>query len=1012
MIKIEKHLVLYKYILSLFGVSEFEELQKELSEINTFIQSDGTTSFYKRIVTLPGIKTDKIQEENLLRYDKNIIYYTQKISFGRDKVSLKYFQYLAILFSEIIFDNLKNRRKEFLDELNAFLSQYNDEQILNLIDEFSEKDILKLAYWMATGSGKTLIMHVNYYQFIKYKLFEPDNIILITPNEGLSKQHFEEMLKSGIPCKLYGGNLSGTLNENEVLIIEITKLVEEKKGGGITIPVKTFERRNLIFVDEGHKGKSSEEQKWAILRNKLSEEGFVFEYSATFGQILSERNKETLKEYAKSIIFDYSYKYFYLDNYGKDFSVTNKPKNDISDKKFTEIMFAANLLSYYEQLLIFDQFYHEARELNLEKPLWIFVGTTVTGKQTDSDVLQIVGLINKMFTDSEWLIGIIQKILDGNTGLKDVTNTDIFENKFKYLRSIDVKADDILNKIAGGKGAFSVYEMKNADGELGIKTGENDYFGVINIGDVSGFKKELEKIKIEVKSDSIETSLFDKIKNDKSKINILIGSKKFIEGWDTWRVSCMGLLNIGKSEGPQIIQLFGRGIRIKGKNYSLKRSFINENLKILETLFIYGIKANYLDTFLDAISKEDAQFELFEIPVKANNEKIWEKLYTLGKDENKKFEEEIIIYKYDVPEYVSVNLLPQVIIHNALNREGVITQTTNSSRLGKQIPRNLINLFNWNFIMNELVEFKVIRGYLNLILNQKKLKDYLESDYYGIVVNENEFNISSKDELNNVQNMAINVLKKYLEKYYNSQAKKYESANMHYKNLAKQDPLFVFEREKGAHSYKLKVGKDKKEKIKEITKLINNISALMNEEDNKLKRIHFDKHCFLPLLIDDKDIDSFSPCALNESEIKFIKDLKEYLKINSRNYSKYEIFLLRNFPKSGTGFFNLSGFYPDFIMWIKDEAKQHIAFLDPKGLIHSKILDDEKIKLHIDIKKIQEKENNENLFLYSFIISGTKYEDLIKGRTEPPAKDEYKNNNVLFLEDDSWPEELLKKILN
>jgi hypothetical protein len=45
----------------------------------------------------------------------------------------------------------------------------------------------------------------------------------------------------------------------------------------------------------------------------------------------------------------------------------------------------------------------------------------------------------------------------------------------------------------------------------------------------------------------------------------------------------MGLLNIGKGEGPQIIQLFGRGVRLKGKNLSLKRS-VNPEISILETL--------------------------------------------------------------------------------------------------------------------------------------------------------------------------------------------------------------------------------------------------------------------------------------------------------------------------------------------------------------------------------------------------------------------------------------------
>jgi len=113
----------------------------------------------------------------------------------------------------------------------------------------------------------SLITHINYYQFFHYNLFSPDNIILITPNEGLSKQHFEELQKSGIASRLYAGSLSalGKTWEREILVIEMTKFVEEKKGGGVTVPVDVFEGRNLVFVDEGHKGRRSEEQKWAKL---------------------------------------------------------------------------------------------------------------------------------------------------------------------------------------------------------------------------------------------------------------------------------------------------------------------------------------------------------------------------------------------------------------------------------------------------------------------------------------------------------------------------------------------------------------------------------------------------------------------------------------------------------------------------------------------------------------------------------------------------------------------------
>ena len=55
------------------------------------------------------------------------------------------------------------------------------------------------------------------------------------------------------------------------------------------------------------------------------------------------------------------------------------------------------------------------------------------------------------------------------------------------------------------------------------------------------------------------------LNNKDSHLNVLVGSRKFTEGWSSWRVSTMGLLNMGQGEGSQIIQLFGRGVRLKGK---------------------------------------------------------------------------------------------------------------------------------------------------------------------------------------------------------------------------------------------------------------------------------------------------------------------------------------------------------------------------------------------------------------------------------------------------------------
>jgi len=1007
---IEKYFVLFKYLLNLLGVSTFKDLQERLRKTPERVDSDGRSYFMNVLKSLENIK---ISEDDLKRYDENIQSYVRKINYKREPVSLKYFQYLAVLFTEIFLDNLKNRKIEFLNELNEFLKRYKKDNGIE-ISPFNEDDLRKLAFYMATGSGKTLIAHINYYQFFNYDLFSPDNILFITPNEGLSKQHFEELQKSGVPCRLYTGSLSGALgNEREVLIIEITKFVEEKKGGGVTLPVDTFEGKNLIFVDEGHKGKMSEEQKWANFREKLAKNGFVFEYSATFGQILSESNREILEEYAKSIIFDYSYKYFYLDGYGKDFSVLNistKQKN-ISEEEFQELVFVANMLSFYEQLLTYYENQNEAKAYNFEKPLWIFVGATVVGKREkieiekkeESDVLQVVELIKKAINE-DWLEKEVELILSGKTNLKNDEGRDIFENKFDYFKKRGIKIEDMYKKIFGGVGGFKVYELKNVEGELGLKVGENDYFGVINIGDVSSFKKKLEEKGISIEQDVVSESLFDNIKEESSKINILIGSRKFIEGWDTWRVSSMCLLNIGVGQGPLIIQLFGRGVRLKGKGMTLKRSN-DEKVKSLETLSIYGIKAEYLKSFLETIRKEEVEFETIKIPVKPMHKDKWNELYTLSKDENRRFEEEILRLKADEQLSITIDILPRISeISSKDKREDIIISQIKTEPSNLEF-KDYVDLIDWNEIEHEIYNFKIVRGYWNLIFDRNTLKNILLSKQYEIKTPQNIFEVNDVNDINRLEEIVLLVIKKYIDSFYRKYAKRFETENLQYITLEKQTPLSIFEQPTGNYNYIIQVNKTNEKLIEEIKNIINNIDALFKDDDKTLPRIYFDAHLYVPILLQDKEIDRIYPAGLVESEKEFIEGLRNYLK---NNKPQFEIYLLRNFPKRGIGFFNLSGFYPDFIMWIKSNKKQIAVFIDPKGLEHTKGLDDEKIQLKNTLKEIEQKLGKSNLLLDSFILSKTPYKELIEGRTNPPSEDEYIENHVLFLENKDWPEKLFK----
>ena len=83
----------------------------------------------------------------------------------------------------------------------------------------------------------------------------------------------------------------------------------------------------------------------------------------------------------------------------------------------------------------------------------------------------------------------------------------------------------------------------------------------------------------------------------------------------------MGLLNIGKNEGSQIIQLFGRGVRLRGRNMTLKRSSAldgshPDQIGLLETLNIFAVHANYMVQFRDYLKREGVPTEgLLELPL-------------------------------------------------------------------------------------------------------------------------------------------------------------------------------------------------------------------------------------------------------------------------------------------------------------------------------------------------------------------------------------------------------------
>ena len=439
---------------------------------------------------------------------------------------LKYFQQLALLYTEHVLHRFFLDRAAFLADLNGVVAQWNQD-IRAEADRFppvSVDDLTKLAYWMATGSGKTLLLHINYYQFLHYHALAGarrlNSILLITPNAGLSDQHLEEFAKSGIPAQRFRSAGSANLERNTVQVLEITKLTE-RGAGPLTVHVESFEGNNLVFVDEGHRGASGDV--WMRLRDTVAAEGFTFEYSATFGEALNGSNKQAdfaLRQgYGKSIVFDYRYRYFHGDGYGKDYNLLNLPKG--YDPAYGDVLLMGNLLAFYEQQRLYAELGDARRPYYVEPPLLVFIGHTVqTGKSKSSltadnkaslsDVLNMVRFLQRVATNSDgWAVAAIERILAGRSDLKDAAGRDVFFDKLLTLKQLPVTSAELYADLlahvfhAPTSASLHLANLRNAAGEIGVRTGNSDtYFAVINIGDDANFIKMAEDAQLGLATES------------------------------------------------------------------------------------------------------------------------------------------------------------------------------------------------------------------------------------------------------------------------------------------------------------------------------------------------------------------------------------------------------------------------------------------------------------------------------------------------------------------------------
>ena len=515
--------------------------------------------------------------------------------------------------------------------------------------------------------------------------------------------------------------------------------------------------------------------------------------------------------------------------------------------------------------------------------------------------------------------------------------------------------------------------------------------------------------------------LFADVDRQDSTVNIVIGARRFIAGWNSWRVSTMGLMHVGVNEGPEIIQMFGRGVRLKGYNMSLKRHreiegelpADSDELAELEKLYIFGLRANYMQTFQDLLEKEGlrAEQETFSLPTTWNFARQKDlKLIRLKDDRKYHLSAERPILPGpggDDSPIVTLDLYSKL---QSVASDGAALSVETGQSVVDLTP--YAAFFNAERIYERLLSRKQQKGWHNLVIEQRTVEQLLQSnDWYELYMPPDRLNPTGFGQMRGLENIAVDLITEYTDDFWRKKRRHWEHGELEVVTLSKDDPNNVV-------SYEVSVDVTEDQLVRDASELAYSAcEGRYNELQNwyeglKIGIIRSQVHAYQPLLHARKDRTiTVQPVPLDVNERRVVEGLEKLIQNGDPCLQGKELFLIRNLTRGrGVSFFDDFGYYPDFIVWLKDDNQQHVLFLDPKGLSRFGRRERKKVQLHHEIAEIEERvrENDPDLYLRAYILSVTPASEIDDGGR---SMSEWKEDGVYFLNETDCLQQIITHAL-
>ncbi len=793
-----------------------------------------------------------------------------------------------------------------------------------------ENFINRLAFYMATGSGKTIVI-IKLVELLSVAmgmdLIPKKNIMFFSANENLIKQ-FEKEIEKYNKDKDYSKqiefkNLKSVTNKDfhhaskNVLMKKITLFYyradlmsdEESKENLLNYKDYWDNGENYVILDEAHKGNKSESKRQAIF-SLLSLKGFLFNFSATFTEesdLITSVYNLSVGEWVKL-------------GYGKE-SVLLKKNNlnafkdlkDLNDREKEIALLKALLLLGMQKRYKIEGYFHDPLMLvfthsvnvqNSDAEIFFKTLARVIENDDGSDFIKAKEDLLEELKKPEFLFSD-----DKDRGYK----VQVFKESLKEMDFKGLKEEVFY----ASNGHIEVIINPKNNQEIAFKLNTSDkVFCLIRIGDITEWIHEkLKSVKVVSKNLSFkEESYFSQI--DKSSINILVGSRTFETGWDSTRPSVILFLNIGLDDDAKklVKQSFGRGVRIESvKNQRQRLAYLEidpsikkalkPNAAMLETLFVIPTNSASLEAILK-IQKESEEN-------KGENRGSWREI---------KLEKTPIEHALFVPcyrkEQTSALDLPEIA----------------SFKMSKENFKDLKEYFNLmsekHFMLKHEIYNPKDYAQLKEMIQKERFKkvstwhykdlDYMISEIKGKLypnqkVPKDEFNALDSEKIVHFKRIKVKAGKKEALIKTIQEVKEYEPLDREtLKEKINQGEINPYDTEKHKPDRTFKVDDAELLKLKE--------------------------HYYTPL-IKAKNCDWLKHVVKVKSESDFLEELLEITETLRENYDFWAFSKIdESLDNLFIPYFNNLGerrFFPDFIFWLQKGDTQIICFIDPKGTAYT-----------------------------------------------------------------------------